>query len=111
MSLGGGTDLLVTIAERLANPGTLVDLRAIPHADEIRPTDDGGLRIGAAARIADIARHPGVRERYASLAQACDVVATPALRHMGTIGGNLCQRPRCWYYRRGISCHKNGGHA
>ena len=109
MSLGGGTDLLVTIAERLAAPETLVDLRAIPEGDAINTTEDGGLRIGSAARIADVARHPLVLERYAALAQACDVVATPALRHMGTIGGNLCQRPRCWYFRRGISCHKTGG--
>lgn len=109
MSLGGGTDLLVSIAEHLAAPETLVDLRAIPHSGEITPTERGGLRIGASARIADIARHPLVLERHAALAQACEVVATPALRHMGTIGGNLCQRPRCWYFRRGIPCHKNGG--
>jgi xanthine dehydrogenase YagS FAD-binding subunit len=109
MSLGGGTDLLVSIAEHLAAPETLVDLRAIPRGAEISPTERGGLRIGASASIAEIARHPLVLERYAALAQACDVVATPALRHMGTIGGNLCQRPRCWYFRRGIPCHKNGG--
>lgn len=108
-SLGGGTDLLVTIAEQLAAPEMLVDLRAIPQSDEIRLTDRGVLRIGASARIADLARHPIVRERYAALAQACDAVATPALRHMGTIGGNLCQRPRCWYFRRAFPCHKNGG--
>lgn len=111
MSLGGGTDLLVTIAERLADPETLVDLRAIPRSDEIRATENGGLRIGGSARIADIASHSVVRERYAALAEACEVVATPALRHMGTIGGNLCQRPRCWYFRRHIACHKNGGNA
>lgn len=110
-SLGGGTDLLVTIAEHLAAPDTLVDLRAIPGSDDIRSTGEGGLHIGASARIADIARHPLVRERYPALAQACDVVASPALRRMGTIGGNLCQRPRCWYFRRGIACHKNGGDA
>ena len=111
MPLGGGTDLLVTIAERLSSPDTLVDLRGIPQSDEIRVTDDGGLRIGSSARIHGISQHPVVRERYPALAQACDVVATPALRHMGTIGGNLCQRPRCWYFRRGISCHKNGGNS
>jgi len=109
MSLGGGTDLLVSIAERIASPERLVDLRGIAASDEISITDGGAIRIGATARIADIARHPLVLQRYASLAQACDVVATPALRHMGTIGGNLCQRPRCWYFRRGISCYKSGG--
>jgi len=111
MSLGGGTDLLVTIAEQLAAPDTLVDLRAIPGSDEIRSTEQGGLRIGASTRIAAIAQDAVVRERYPALAQACEVVATPALRHMGTIGGNLCQRPRCWYFRRGIACYKNGGNS
>lgn len=111
MPLGGGTDLLVTITERLAAPESLVDLRAVANSAEIRSTDADGLRIGASARIDDVARHPLVQARYPALAQACAVVATPALRHMGTIGGNLCQRPRCWYFRRAIPCHKNGGDA
>src|SRR5205823_12509062 len=68
-----------------------------------------GLRMGAARRIADLARHAAVRTRYPVLAESCDVVATPALRSMGTIGGNLCQRPRCWYFRRAIPCLKSGG--
>ena len=107
--LGGGTDLLVTIAEELAQPDIVVDLRTIGGGDQIDATQDGGLRIGAATRIADIASHLGVRERFSALAQACDFVATPALRNMGTIGGNLCQRPRCWYFRRSVPCLKNGG--
>jgi len=107
--LGGGTDLLVTIAEELCEPDVVVDLRRIGDGDRIDGTDDGGVRIGAVARIADIARSPLVRERFAALAEACDAVATPALRNMATIGGNLCQRPRCWYFRRAIPCLKNGG--
>jgi len=107
--LGGGTDLLVTIAEELCEPDVVVDLRTIGDGARIDGTDDGGVRIGAAARIADIARSPQVRERFPALAEACDVVATPALRNMATIGGNLCQRPRCWYFRRAIPCLKNGG--
>lgn len=107
--LGGGTDLLVCIQEGIVAPDSVVDLRHIPGAGAIEPLPDGGLRIGAAARIHDIARHPVVRERFAALAQACDAVGSPALRHMGTIGGNLCQRPRCWYFRRGIPCLRNGG--
>jgi xanthine dehydrogenase YagS FAD-binding subunit len=109
MSLGGGTDLLVAIAEEIARPDVLVDLRAIPNSDEISETSDGGLRIGASARVATIAVNAIVRERFPALAQACEVVGTPALRHMGTIGGNLCQRPRCWYFRQNIPCLKNGG--
>jgi len=109
MSLGGGTDLLVTIAEDIARPDVVVDLRGIDRGEAIEDTGDGGLRIGAMARLADVAAHPTVRERFSALAEACEVVATPALRNMATLGGNLCQRPRCWYFRRGISCFKNGG--
>jgi xanthine dehydrogenase YagS FAD-binding subunit len=109
VSLGGGTDLLVTIAEEISRPDVLIDLRAIPDSAGIRRLDDGGVRIGASTRIAHLAVDPIITKEFPALAQACDVVGTPALRHMGTLGGNLCQRPRCWYFRRGIPCHKNGG--
>jgi xanthine dehydrogenase YagS FAD-binding subunit len=107
--LGGGTDLLVFIDEGLARPTALVDLRDVAGLRDIVSVADGGLRIGAAARIDDVAREPRVRSRYPALAQACAAVGTPALRQMGTVGGNLCQRPRCWYFRRAIPCLKNGG--
>lgn len=107
--LSGGTDLLVLMKERLVRPAVLVDLRRIPGWREIEPMPDGGLRIGAATRIADLAQHEGIRRDYPALAQSAESVGTPALRNMGTIGGNLCQRPRCWYFRRGIPCLKNGG--
>ena len=109
LPLGGGTDLLVFLKEGLARPATLVDLRYIPGARDVTEQPDGGIRIGAAARINDLARHPMVVERFPALAQACTAVGTPALRHMGTLGGNLCQRPRCWYLRRNVPCLKNGG--
>lgn len=107
--LGGGTDLLVAIEERIVSPSTLVDLRTIPVSADVAMAADGSGSIGAAARISDLAAGAQIRERFPALAQACDVVATPALRHMGTLGGNLCQRPRCWYFRRGVSCFKSGG--
>ena len=107
--LGGGTDLLVSLEERVERASELVDLRWIPQGADITATAEGGLRIGAAARLAAIARHDQVLARWPVLAQACDAVGTTALRHMGTLGGNLCQRPRCWYLRAGISCLKNGG--
>ena len=109
MPLGGGTDLLVAIEERLVSPGKVVDLRTIPGSADVVMHRDGSVTIGAAARIADLAKDQRVTAQFLALAQACDVVATPALRHMGTLGGNLCQRPRCWYFRRGISCLKSGG--
>jgi xanthine dehydrogenase YagS FAD-binding subunit len=107
--LGGGTDLLVTMKEGLAHPQMLVDLRRLPGARDIALRADGSARIGCAVRIADLATHAGVADRYAALAQAAASVGTPQLRTMGTIGGNLGQRPRCWYFRRALPCYKNGG--
>lgn len=107
--LGGGTDLLCCVDDGIATPGAVVDLRGIADLDDIRTLPDGGLRIGAAARVADIASHDLVRASFPVLAEACGVVGTPALRNMGTLGGNLCQRPRCWYLRRAIPCFKTGG--
>jgi xanthine dehydrogenase YagS FAD-binding subunit len=107
--LGGGTDLLVSIDEGFQSAESLVDLRLVPGSDQITDLPDGGLRIGASTRIAWIATEQRIKTKYAALGQACDTVGTPALREMGTIGGNLCQRPRCWYLRRGVPCLKNGG--
>ncbi len=109
LPIGGGTDLLVTIEEGLAHADAVIDVRDLAESLGVSPTDDGGLRIGAAVRLADLSVHPAVRERYPALALACEQVATPAIREMATLGGNLCQRPRCWYFRRGIPCLKNGG--
>jgi xanthine dehydrogenase YagS FAD-binding subunit len=109
MPLGGGTDLLVAIEERLASPRTLVDLRTIPGSGDVVLQQDASVTIGAAARIADLARDRQIASSFPALARACNAVGTPALRHMGTLGGNLCQRPRCWYFRRNISCFKSGG--
>lgn len=108
-ALGGGTDLLVTMKEAIAHPETLVDLRALPGADQIVLHDDGAARIGAAVRMTELAEHAGIQARYAALAQAAASVGTPQLRNMGTIGGNLAQRPRCWYLRSNLPCFKNGG--
>ncbi|MDH5234250.1 MAG: FAD binding domain-containing protein [Gemmatimonadota bacterium] len=109
MAIGGGTDLLVWIEEGLASPRRVVDLRALPGAGEITLRADGSVRLGAAVRIADLAEHAELRARFPVLADAAASVGTPALRNMGTLGGNLAQRPRCWYLRGGVSCFKNGG--
>ena len=109
VALGGGTDLLVTMKEGLTEPAQLVDVRHVRGARDITARADGSVRLGGAVRIADIAAHPAIREKFAALAEAARLVGTPALRNMGTIGGNLCQRPRCWYFRRGVPCFKNGG--
>lgn len=109
VAIGGGTDLLVTIEEGLSAPLSVVDVRTLAESLGITPTGDGGLRIGAAVRLADLAADELVRTRFPALALACEEVGTTAIREMATLGGNLCQRPRCWYFRRAIPCLKNGG--
>ncbi|HET8771142.1 MAG TPA: FAD binding domain-containing protein [Gemmatimonadaceae bacterium] len=111
VAIGGGTDLLVLVEEGLAKPQRVVDVRAYAGAGDIELRADGSARIGGAARIADVAAHQGLRAHFPVLAEACGSVGTPALRNMGTLGGNLAQRQRCWYFRRGVTCFKNGGDA
>ena len=109
VALGGGTDLLPQVKDGVVKAERLVGLAAIPGMSAIAETG-GGLTIGAAAAIADVAAHPVVRRRYSALAEAAGGLATPQIRNEGTIGGNLNQRPRCWYYRSPlIPCLKKGG--
>jgi len=108
LPLGGGTDLLTLMQDDLARPATLVDLRAVPGARDITAGAGRGIRIGAAARVHDVAQDARVIRDFPALAQACDAVGTTALRYMGTMGGNLCQRPRCWYFRGNVPCYKSG---
>ena len=107
--LGGGTDLVVSMREAITRPDTLVDITRVPGARELAWQQDGALRVGAGVSLGRLARDPRVRDRFRALAEACESVGTPALRTMGTIAGNLCQRPRCWYLRSRIPCFKSGG--
>jgi xanthine dehydrogenase YagS FAD-binding subunit len=107
--LGGGTDLLVAMREGLVRPDVFVDLRGVPGLDALTWGAEGSLRIGAAARISTLARDSVILASFPALAAACESVGSPALRSMGTLGGSLCQRPRCWYFRSGIPCLKSGG--
>lgn len=107
--IAGGTDFLTEIKEGVARPQRVVDLGEIPELHGIRETEEA-LVIGAMATIADIAHHPGIRRRYTALAEAAGGLATPQIRNLGTLGGNLNQRPRCWYYRHPLMvCLKKGG--
>ena len=109
VAMGGGTDLLPQVNDGIVPAARLVGLAAIPGMAAIAETARG-LTIGAAATIADVAAHPLVRRRYVALAEAAGGLATPQIRNEGTIGGNLNQRPRCWYYRSPlIPCLKKGG--
>ncbi|MBI1926748.1 FAD binding domain-containing protein, partial [Candidatus Poribacteria bacterium] len=107
--IAGGTDLLGELKEYIITPKKVVNLKTIPGLNEIKE-DSSGLTIGALATIAEIAEHPTIQKHYTVLAEAAESVATPQIRHVGTLGGNLCQRPRCWYYRiEDIKCLKKGG--
>ncbi len=106
----GGIDLLDHLKEHLVEPPRVVDLKRIPGLDRITVEADGSLRIGALATLAKVADHPGVRETHPALARACAEAASPQIRNVATIGGNLLQRPRCWYYRlESYTCVKKGG--
>ena len=107
--IGGGTDLLPQVQDGVISADKIVGLASVPGMSAIAETNEG-LAIGAAATITDVAAHPVVRRRYGALAEAAGGLATPQIRNEGTIGGNLAQRPRCWYYRSPlIPCLKKGG--
>ena len=105
----GGTDLLGCLRDGVFGATTVVSLTGLPDLAGIRRQPDGGLRIGALTKVAEVAADPTIRERYVGLAQAAADVASPQLRNQGTIGGNLCQRPRCWYFRGEFHCLRKGG--
>jgi xanthine dehydrogenase YagS FAD-binding subunit len=106
----GGIDLLDHLKEHLIEPPRLVDLKSIPRMNAIDVEPGGNLRIGPLVTMAQVAAHPGIRSTYAGLAHACGEAASPQIRNVATIGGNLLQRPRCWYYRlASYRCLKKGG--
>ncbi len=106
---GGGTDVLGCLRDGVLSAETVMSLTAIEELRGVRSTSDGGLRIGALTTIAELAAAPAVAERYQALAEAARSVASPQLRNQGTLAGNLCQKPRCWYYRGDFHCLRKGG--
>jgi len=99
--LAGGTDLISLMKEHLHEPKRLVNIKNIKELEGIHKTADG-LRIGALVTMDELAKNAEVRGMYRSLADAAAGVPSPQIRHMGTVGGDLCQRPRCWYYQQGF---------
>ena len=110
--MAGGIDLLDLLKENLLAPGLLVSLKEIPGLDTIVEGEDGSLRIGSMATLAALADHSILRKRYPALADAISASASPQIRNVATLGGNLLQRPRCWYFRAvEFRClRKGGGH-
>jgi xanthine dehydrogenase YagS FAD-binding subunit len=107
--LAGGTDLLGCLRDGVFQANRLVSLNNIKELKGIRSQPRGGWRIGALTTLTEIAEHPQIRASYPVLTEAAASVATPQLRNQGTLGGNLCQRPRCWYFRGQFQCRRKGG--
>ena len=108
----GGIDLLDLMKEGLLAPARVVNLKAVPGLDAIVEEETGGLRVGPMATLASLADNPLLQKRYVALADALRGSASPQIRNVATLGGNLLQRPRCWYFRsQAYRClRKGGGH-
>jgi xanthine dehydrogenase YagS FAD-binding subunit len=105
----GGTDALDLIKTDIIAPERVVNLKKIPNLNKIEYTSGKGLRIGALVTITELAEHKLPNEKYTIISEAAKEIASPQLRNVGTIGGNICQRPRCYYYREEFDCIRKGG--
>src|SRR5580700_8274665 len=106
--VSGGSDLLALVKDFIVKPDVLVNLKTIQGLDQVTPAS-GGVHIGGLITLDALASHPLIRTEYTVLAEAAEAVATPQIRNVGTLAGNVCQRPWCWYFRNGFPCLKNGG--
>jgi xanthine dehydrogenase YagS FAD-binding subunit len=106
--LAGGLDSFDWLKDRIKRPKAVVDLSGVEELKGIRVKGDG-LEIGAMTTLTDVAQHPVIKEKYGVLAHAAELVASPQIRNQGTIGGNVSQDTRCWYYRAGWPCYRAGG--
>jgi xanthine dehydrogenase YagS FAD-binding subunit len=106
--LAGGMDSFDWLKDRIKKPKVVVDLSGIAELKGIHATSDG-IEIGAMTTLTEVVQHPLVREKYKLLAESAELVASPQIRNQGTIGGNVSQDARCWYYRAGWPCYRAGG--
>jgi xanthine dehydrogenase YagS FAD-binding subunit len=107
--LAGGLDTFDWLKDRNKRRKVVVDLSGVEELRGVKTTDDGGIEIGAATTLTNLVKHPLVKEKYPILTQAAELVASPQIRNQGTVGGNVSQDTRCWYYRSGWSCYRAGG--
>lgn len=107
--LAGGLDTFDWFKDRIKRPAAVIDLGGVDEIRGIAGASDGGLDIGAMTSLTDVAEHADVQGRYPLLAEAAGLVATPQIRNQGTLGGNIVQDTRCWYYRSGWPCYRAGG--
>jgi xanthine dehydrogenase YagS FAD-binding subunit len=107
-AMAGGLDTFDWLKDRIKRPSVVVDLSQIKELTGIRPMG-GGLEIGALTTLTEVVRDPTVKEKFGLLSQAAELVASPQIRNQGTLGGNVSQDARCWYYRGGWKCYRAGG--
>ena len=108
-ALAGGLDTFDWFKDRIKRPEAVIDLGGVAELRGISEADDGGLEIGAMTSLTEVAENDAVASRYPLLARAAGLVATPQIRNQGTLGGNIAQDTRCWYYRSGWPCYRAGG--
>src|SRR6202046_4462196 len=106
--MAGGLDSFDWLKDRIKKPKVLVDLSGIEELKGVRPNGDG-IEIGAMTTLTEVVQHPVIREKYSLLADGAELAASPQIRNQGTIGGNVSQDTRCWYYRSGWKCYRAGG--
>src|SRR6187455_843924 len=106
--LAGGLDSFDWLKDRIKRPSVVVDLSGVGEMKGVRPRGEG-LEIGAMTTLTDVVRHPMVQQRFSILTEAAESAASPQIRNQGTIGGNVSQDTRCWYYRAGWACYRAGG--
>src|SRR6202163_1461418 len=106
--MAGGLDSFDWLKDRIKKPKVVVDLSGIEELKGVRTTNDG-IEIGAMTTLSEVVKHPVIREKYSLLAEGAELAASPQIRNQGTIGGNVSQDTRCWYYRAGWPCYQAGG--
>src|SRR3984885_12380735 len=106
--MAGGLDTFDWLKDRTKRTNFVIDLSQVAELRGIKEVD-GGVEIGALTTLTEVVRHPVVRDKFGLLMQAAELVASPQIRNQGTLGGNVSQDTRCWYYRSGWSCYRAGG--
>jgi xanthine dehydrogenase YagS FAD-binding subunit len=107
--LAGGLDSFDWLKDRIKKPKVVIDLSGIGELRGIRASGSDGIEIGAMTTLTEVVNHPIIKQKYGLLAQAAELVASPQIRNQGTMGGNVSQDTRCWYYRSGWPCYRAGG--
>jgi xanthine dehydrogenase YagS FAD-binding subunit len=106
--MAGGLDTFDWLKDRIKRPSVVVDLSQIKELTGVRPMNDG-VEIGAMTTLTEVVRHPVVKEKFSILSTGAEAAASPQIRNQGTLGGNVSQDTRCWYYRGGWKCYRAGG--